>query len=287
MAMTNSTKKKLLILSIVIISLASLGYWIYSLFIVSTDDAYLNANIVQVASRVSGQVSHLYVRNNQHVQQGQSLYSLDREPYLIAINRADAYLAASEAKASLAAIVADRTNSLVSKKVASIQQGDITKANLKAAQAAVELNKAQLAQAKLNLQYTTVTASTSGWVTNMVTRAGNNVAANQPIFSLISDHEFWLDANFKETEFTHIALGQKAEIVVDMYPNKTFIGQVESISGGTGNAFSLLPPENATGNWVKVTQRVPVRIQILDADPNYPLRIGTSATVTMHIKPWG
>jgi membrane fusion protein, multidrug efflux system len=109
------------------------------------------------------------------------------------------------------------------------------------------------------------------------------ITAYQPIFALISDESFWADTNFKETEMEKIRPGQAAKIEVDMYPGHVFNGVVESISGGAGAAFSLLPPQNATGNWVKVTQRVPVRIQILNPDPRYPLRIGTSALVTVKL----
>ncbi len=91
--------------------------------------------------------------------------------------------------------------------------------------------------------------------------------------------DIWVDANFKETELARIKPGQKARIVVDMYKQHEFKGEVQSLSGGAGQAFSLLPAQNATGNWVKVTQRVPVRVRILDPSPDYPLRIGTTATV--------
>ena len=100
-----------------------------------------------------------------------------------------------------------------------------------------------------------------------------------PLFTIISDEEYWVDANFKETELDRIKPGQKARVIVDMYRDHPFEGEVESLSGGSGQAFSLLPAQNATGNWVKVTQRVPVKIRILNPDPAYPLRIGTTATV--------
>ncbi|MFX8652925.1 HlyD family secretion protein, partial [Acinetobacter baumannii] len=93
--------------------------------------------------------------------------------------------------------------------------------------------------------------------------------------------DWWLDANFKETQLESLKPQQKAEIRVDMYPHHVFHGVVDSISRGSGTAFSLMPAQNATGNWVKVTQRVPVKIVVTDADPAFPLRIGTSGTVTI------
>lgn len=99
------------------------------------------------------------------------------------------------------------------------------------------------------------------------------------LFTIISDEEYWVDANFKETELDRVHPGQHAQIVVDMYRHHPFEGAVQSLSGGSGSAFSLLPAQNATGNWVKVTQRVPVRIRVLNPDPAFPLRIGTTASV--------
>ncbi len=122
-------------------------------------------------------------------------------------------------------------------------------------------------------------APTSGTIANLTLRPGNTVTPDTPLFVLIGNQEFWVDANFKETELTRIRAGQEVTIDSDVYPDHPFRGVVESVSGGAGTAFSLLPPQNATGNWVKVTQRVPVRIRVLDPDPAYPLRIGTSATV--------
>jgi membrane fusion protein (multidrug efflux system) len=163
--------------------------------------------------------------------------------------------------------------------------GDDATAKLASAAAEVKLAKAELTQAQLELQYTQIKAATDGWITNMSLREGNIATANQPLFALISSQEFWVDANFKETELQQIKPGQKAMIEVDMYPGHKFIGKVDSISAGSGTAFSLLPPQNATGNWVKITQRVPVRIHIENLSLNYPLRIGTTASVIIDLYP--
>jgi membrane fusion protein, multidrug efflux system len=138
---------------------------------------------------------------------------------------------------------------------------------------------AAVRQAELDLQRTKVTAPTTGVVANFSLQPGNTVQPSVPLFVVISDREFWVDANFKETELKEIHPGQHVLIQSDMYPDHTFHGVVQSLSGGSGTAFSLLPPQNATGNWVKVTQRVPVRIKVEDPDPQHPLRIGTTATV--------
>ncbi|HLY95913.1 MAG TPA: HlyD family secretion protein, partial [Sideroxyarcus sp.] len=100
----------------------------------------------------------------------------------------------------------------------------------------------------------------------------------------IADNSFHIDANFKETELPGIRPGQDVDLQIDMYPGHPFKGMVESISGGTGTAFSLLPPQNATGNWVKIAQRVPVRIKLAQTDAEHPLRIGATATVSVLLK---
>lgn len=140
--------------------------------------------------------------------------------------------------------------------------------------------QAALDQAELNLSYTTVRAPQDGVVTKVeLLQPGNFIKKAAPLFALMSVKNVWVEANFKETELTHMQPGQKAEITVDAYSGRTFSGRVESLSPGTGSSFSLLPPENASGNWVKVVQRLPVRISIIDTGLQAPLRAGLSAYV--------
>ncbi|NEX63281.1 HlyD family secretion protein [Noviherbaspirillum galbum] len=150
-------------------------------------------------------------------------------------------------------------------------------ANVQVAQAAIE-------QAELDLKRTHVAAPADGVVTNMNLRPGEIVQPGVPLFVVVNNDHYWVDANFKETETQQIRPGEQASVEVDMYPGKTFHGVVESLSSGSGTAFSLLPPQNATGNWVKVTQRVPVRVRITDPDPRYPLRVGTTASVKVSLR---
>jgi membrane fusion protein, multidrug efflux system len=145
--------------------------------------------------------------------------------------------------------------------------------------AQVQAAAAAVQAAQLDVRRTHVTSPVSGTVANFTLRPGNTVTPSVPLFVVISNQDFWVDANFKETQLKDIREGQKVEIHSDVYPDRVFHGTVQSVSGGSGAAFSLLPPQNATGNWVKVTQRVPVRIHVDDPDPRHPLRIGTSATV--------
>ncbi|PWY54407.1 HlyD family secretion protein [Legionella qingyii] len=270
--------------SVTLTALAVVYFWFNSQQYVSTEDAYINGNIVQIASRVTGQVKHLYVDNNQFVKKGQMMFELDPTPFEVAVEQAEAQYLIDKTNLQHAQSTSIRTRELVRNEVMSLQAGDDVKAKLKSAKAALKLSEAKLKEAKMRLSYTHVVAPTSGLVSNLSLREGNVVSENQPLFAMIDNTTFWVDANFKETELEHIKSNQLATIKIDMYPHKQFTGIVSSISGGSGTAFSLMPPQNATGNWVKVTQRVPVRIQITTLDSQYPLRLGTSAKVTVDLQ---
>jgi membrane fusion protein, multidrug efflux system len=144
----------------------------------------------------------------------------------------------------------------------------------------VQHAQAALDRAELNLSYTAITAPENGVVTKVEQlQVGDYVTASTPLFSLMSADRVWVEANFKETELTHMRPGQAAAVEIDTYPGVVFPAKVESLSPGTGLTFSLLPPENATGNWVKVVQRLPVRISLDSFNSDAPLHAGLSATV--------
>ncbi|WP_407276614.1 efflux RND transporter periplasmic adaptor subunit [Halothiobacillus sp. DCM-1] len=147
--------------------------------------------------------------------------------------------------------------------------------------------EAQLATARYQLSRTTITAPWSGRLASYTLQPGQAVAPAQPLFTLVATEGLWIDANFKEAELGRIQIGMPVSIQSDVYPQTKFTGKVVSIGAGAGTAFSLLPPQNATGNWVKVTQRVPVRIAFDPPDQNRqsPLPIGTSATVSIQRTP--
>ncbi len=200
---------------------------------------------------------------------------------------------------------ARRMRRLLTRHYASIQQVDDADTAVRAAEAQLALAEARLkqaratlgvsgpdnprlraaaaalAQAEVNLGYTRVRAPCSGRIASLTLRPGDVVSPGTPLFALVCSRVWWVQANYKETKLVRIRPGQPATIHIDMYPGHSFRGRVEHIGPASGVAFSLLPPQNATGNWVKVTQRVPVRVRILDPDPRYPLRVGASAEVTI------
>jgi len=148
---------------------------------------------------------------------------------------------------------------------------------------AVRVAQAEVEKARLDLEHAVARAPEDGWITRFDLTAGTVVTPGNPLFAIVVANTFWVDANFKETELGGVVPGRSATIVVDMYPQHTFHGRVESLAGGTGSAFSLLPAQNANGNWVKVAQRVPVKVSVTDPDPAFPLRVGATATVKVAV----
>lgn len=324
--------KKIISYSVWVILLVTLiiggyFYYQYTALYPSTDDAYVQANTVQIAAQVTGPVKNIYVQDNQLVKKGQLLFMIDPAPFQYALNKAQANLQVTQqnvqveqdevatAKAELTQATANyevakqnepRTVELAKIGQVSAAEGVAASGALKTAKASMvaaqtklqqaienlgksgannaELlaTKASVDQAELNLQYTKVYAPGNGYLVNFNLRPGTMVTANAPLFALVENNQWWIAANYKETDLARIKSNQKATIVLDSYPNHNFKGYVQSISSGSGAAFSLLPPENATGNWVKVTQRFPVKVIITDPNPKFPLRMGASATVTIN-----
>jgi len=173
---------------------------------------------------------------------------------------------------------AEQQVAVARQQVASAQQ------QVAVAQAVVKQRQADLDNAKLQLSYTTITAPANGVVSRKNVQPGQVVAPGQQLFGLVASDRTWVVANFKETQLENMKVGQKVNIEVDAYPNEEFEGHVESLSAATGARFALLPPDNSTGNFVKVTQRVPVKIALDKTDPEHPLRAGMSVTATVAVK---
>jgi membrane fusion protein (multidrug efflux system) len=165
------------------------------------------------------------------------------------------------------------------------EQIAVTKARVASAEARIQQSKAALAQAELNLEYTTIKAPIDGVLARKNVNPGQVIQAGQPLFAIVQVSDVWITANFKETQLAKMKAGQHAIIEVDAYGGRDFAGHVDSIAAATGARFSLLPPENATGNYVKVVQRIPVKI-VLDKgeDADFALRPGMSVTPTVYTR---
>ena len=277
-------QKALLAFIAILLIYGAYVYWRSLQDYVSTDDAYVGAHVVSIAAQVSGPVAQVLVHNNRPVHAHQRLFEIDPHPYQIAVLAARASVQQRQALLANAEAISGRTQRMAVHHFLSSQASETAQATVKADRAALAAARAALARARLNLSHCLVRAPTNGYLSNMRLRPGAYIQAGTPLFALIASREYWVTANFKETSLSRVVVGDRAHIHIDMYPNQRFRGRVVGISGGSGTAFSLLPPENATGNWVKVTQRVPVRILILNPNPRWPLRIGTSANATVFFR---
>lgn len=296
---------------------------------ISTDNAYVGAQKVLITPDISGKITNVAIREGQHVNPGDELFSLDREPFALALAQVKAKLDTARSdfdklKSNLKSLNTlaelaeknvdlkqrdvDRKTKLVSSQAGSqadldtalaavitaklqaefaVQQRDTTLNQLlgdpdlplerfpEYAQA-----KAALDNAQRDFDHTIVRAPISGTATQVDNiQLGRFVAAGTPVLSVIDDQAPWVDANPKETDITYLRIGQKATIDVDSFPDRTFTGTVVAVSPGTGAQFSILPPQNATGNWVKVVQRLPVRIAFDKSENTKLLRSGMSVNV--------
>jgi membrane fusion protein, multidrug efflux system len=297
------------------------NYWTVGRFQVSTDDAYVQADTITIAPKVSGYLSEVLVGDNQTVKAGQDLAHIDDRDYKVAVEQADADVAAAQAAiaskqaaietqgsvidAAKATILVDQANetfagqenkryvdlastgygsvqnaqqatSRIAASRASVQrdaaalasaikQVDLEKAELAQAQAMLAHDEAVRAQAQLNLGYTAIVAPADGVVGNRTLRVGQFVQAGTQLMSVVPTADAYVVANFKETQLTDVRRGQAVDIEVDMFPGRVYHGHVDSLAPASGQTFALLPPDNATGNFTKVVQRIPVKIIL---DPN-------------------
>ncbi|HEU4685209.1 MAG TPA: HlyD family secretion protein [Nitrospira sp.] len=225
----------------------------------STDDAFIQADVVPVSPKVASYVVAVHVDDNQHVKRGDLLVELDARDFEAALAQARADLAADQTELLRARQEADRLRRLVPEQAVAMQDVDNAIAAERAAVAHVAQAEAAVRQRELDLSYTKILSPETGRITRKRVEPGAYVQVGQTLFSIVPD-DVWVVANFKETQLSQMRVGQPVLIHVDAYPGLVFHGHVDSIQAGSGAAFSLLPPENATGNYVKVVQRVPVKI---------------------------
>ena len=279
---------------------------------VETDDAQLEAHIAPVLPKVAGYVTEVRVRDNERVKTGQLLVRIDDRDYRSKVETARAALANAKAAVAVArantasartesgraATDLERYARLRAKEEVPQQQYDAAraaaesgKAQADAAARAVQAAEAQVGQkrteleyAELQLSYTSVVAPADGVVSRKNVEVGQYVQAGQPLLAVVSDGDVWVVANYKETQLKKLRVGQPVDVEVDAYPKTIFHGRVESFAAATGAKFALLPPDNATGNFTKVVQRVPVKIVLTDPPrADKPLRAGMSVTAIVKV----
>jgi membrane fusion protein (multidrug efflux system) len=389
----NSTRKLIIIIVVVVLIIgAALFYW-RSTFTEDTDDAQVDGNLYQVSSRVTGQVIHVDVEEEQFVHQGDPIAEIDPKDNQVALEQAQANLANAQAEYEQATVNVPITNvqvsttlqtsssdvlgsqasveqaqaqvgvdkakvnsakaqalksqldvqrytPLVAKDVISKQQFDaavaqaaadqgsldaaerdvkaqedtvrlmterlaqsqsqqvqsekngpkqvaVQQARAAAALASIKENQAKVDQAQLNLGYTKILSPITGIVSNKSVAVGENLSVGQSLMTIVPLTDLWVTANFKETQLKEMHPGQKVKIEIDALGGRKFTGTVAEIGGATGSSLSLFPPENATGNYVKVVQRIPVRVNFTNLDQenkDFALRIGMSAEPVVRVK---
>jgi membrane fusion protein, multidrug efflux system len=342
-----SSRKRLFAGAALIAVLAGGGYfgwhyWTVGRFQESTDDAYVQADVVTVAPKVGGYIGAVLVGDNETVHKGQVLARIDDRDYQVALEQAQADVSGAKAdiantealldqqkavidgaRATLDTDKANETfaeqdstryNTLAKSGFGSLQNAQQATAKIAAAKATVQRdaaalvaaqkqvntlnaqldkakatlahNEALLQQAQLNLSYTKIVAPEDGVVGNRSLRVGQFVQAGTQLMALVPLHGAYIIANFKETQLTDVRKGQKVSIEVDTFPGADITGHVDSVAPASGQVFALLPPDNATGNFTKIVQRIPVKITI---DPDSPLagrlRPGMSVVPTVTVKP--
>lgn len=311
----NEQKKRTASIIVIIIAAAIAAVWggkylLHILSYQSTDDAFIEGHVAAISPRVPGHVLKVHINDNQQVKAGDILVELDPADYQTkfdserasleaakaAAQQSHAQIAAAEAAAQRTSLDLKRYEQLVASDSATKQRLDYAAADAQAAIAQLEAakkqaaaadakatqNEAALRQAELALSYTKITAPQDGLITKKSVEVGEYVTVGQPLLAIVGK-DVWVVANYKETQLRRMRVGQKAVITIDAYPEKKLSGHVDSIQAGTGARFSLLPPENATGNYVKVVQRVPVKI-VFDEEPNSPARLAPGMSVVPQVR---
>ena len=285
-AAAGGKKRKFATAGLIVFALG-LAYFIYDNYtFVATDNATIQAHTLMLSSKVGGVVSEVLVDENQKVKMGQVLAKLDQREFVNAVHEAESDLGSIQARMRDAETNFKRLSGLLAQNAVSRQQYDNAEAAYKDASKRYLAVQAQVENAKLNLSYTEIKAPADGSVARKSVETGMVVPPGQALFGFVSSGSRWVTANFKETDMPQITPGKHASIEVDALPHQDFEGVVESVSPSTGAIFSLLPPENATGNFTKVVQRVPVRIRLegLTEGQVDALRAGLSAFVKVRIR---
>ncbi|MEK9993163.1 MAG: HlyD family secretion protein [Hydrogenophilales bacterium] len=317
-----------LLLPLIILT-SSLYFYTTTGDVVTTENAYVKSDVINVSSEVEGVVSAVYVSDNTSVAKGEKLFSIDPIPYQIkyenlkseldlvekellemqttyrtyleslneskiTIDFLKKQLSRYETLLSKGAITYDMFDQKKHKLDLEFSKNKILKENIKKISIALDgklkgsikkhpkyiRSVTNLQRAQLDLDKTTIFAPANGTLIGMKLQSGEFISAGKPIFNIIDDNFFWIEANFKETQLTNVRVGQIATATTDMYPDIQLDGKVISIAKASGSEFALLPPQNASGNWVKVVQRIPVEISI-NQIKNYPFRIGMTVTVSI------
>jgi membrane fusion protein, multidrug efflux system len=257
-------------------------YWDYSRHFETTDDAFIAARSYSVEPKVSGYITAVPVTDNQHVGAGEVIARIDDRDYRVALDQAKAQLAHDQSLLEQAQTNLGRYQFLAKRSAIAQQQVDDQGFLVEQDKSTVALDQAKVDAAQLDLSHTTITAAEPGRVVNLTGAVGQFVQAGTALTMFVPD-QIWVTANFKETQLDAMRPEQPVTLAIDAYPERSIHGHVASVQPGSGTAFSLLPAQNATGNYVKIVQRVPVKV-VIDAPPaDVALGPGMSVVPTVRV----
>jgi membrane fusion protein (multidrug efflux system) len=279
------SKRNKILSGLAVVAVLIIGYFLYEhIAFVATDNAQIEAHAVMLAPKVAGYVADVKVVEGQKVKKGDILVQIDERDYQNTLKQVTSDLSSMEARRKDAERNSKRLAELYSKGAVSQQQYETSSASFQDLRAKYDAASAQLAQAQLNLENTRIKAPSDGFIAKKAVEVGQLASPGVPLIGFVDSEERWVAANFKETEVEAIRIGAKVDIDVDAISTRDFHGTVVSISSATGATFTLLPPDNATGNFTKVVQRVPVKIKFENVDEKdiEALKAGLSVSVKVH-----
>jgi len=285
--MTNNTTKMLMTAAVVLIAAAILvtKYWYY-LTNPWTRDGQVHAQVIQIAPRISGPIVNLPIVDNQMVRAGDLLFEIDPRTFKAAVDSAAADLQQAQVEAKDKKEEADRAIKIRKRDRGAMSQQQLERKvnDQSSAEAAVRAASAQLEQAQLNLEFSQVKAPVDGYVTNLNLRLGSQAVANQPALALIDINSYWIHGYFREDRINGVNAGDRAIVTLMSYPDRPLEGRVDSLGWGIAQSdgstgYNLLPNISATFEWIRLAQRVPVRVHLVDPPKDIPLRVGTTASV--------
>lgn len=281
-----SIKKKNILMVVAGIAAVLVGYFIFDyLMYVSTDNAQVEGHFVLLTPKVGGYITKVNVVEGQRVKKGDVLVEIDPRDYENVLRQDSGEMTSIDAKKRESERMYHRISELKAQGAVSQQQYDTASATYSETKARWDAASAQVAQAQLNLDNTKIVAPSDGFIAKKSVEVGQLASPGTPLVGFVDATERWVTANFKETDLHHLKKGARVKITIDAIKGESFTGEVESISSATGATFTLLPPDNASGNFTKVVQRVPVKVLLkgLKPEDTEVLRVGLSAYVKVSI----
>lgn len=303
---TKNRKRRVLLFSLLALGVGAAGGggWVYWEQVgsryVTTDNAYTAAEVAVVTAEIDGPVAAVNVVDSQKVKRGETLIVIDDTDAKLALRQAEADLGRARAQIASAKANVERSGIDLKRREALVGSGSVSgdeltqvktgatnaRAALDAALAAEAQAQARVEKAKVDLGRTVIRAPVDGVVARRQVQLGQRVQPSIPLLSVVPVHDMYVSANFKEVQLKDVKPGQKVELTSDLYgEHVVFHGVVDGFNGGTGAAFALIPAQNATGNWIKVVQRLPVRVRLDPAElETHPLRVGLSMTAKVDLR---